>query len=676
MATRRVKRIKRTKKHLQHGRRKTNRRRQTNRHRYTRRQRGGDRTIVEKTGNDFFNTAKGIRITQLDSGFYKIGNENTLADLQASKGSPRYKRAFDIITKLGLNKILLGSHEFIAFSALYCKDVQDPQCDAIMAESKRLIRDELNDAINAMSAFPTASADIRTMAVNVVGDTRVNANITRDAKSAERAAGRDAGRAERAAKREINDAVVLKFMKPDEISYPIGEEEQFVVNQEERLVSIKGVMEPVDYDDYVKNMQDQLRSGNQEVFQACIQNVIANKDLPAEERANTTCFAPDLLTHRLACKTIIQKIGTNMGIDPTSDPSKDETGYFIQFMYPSQPVAVFFKIHPVPVKVYVHIDYSLGLYDVFLRFVFNENTICPSFYFIFVHFFQQITLCFRTGKCALKKTTVENFQMRDGYFIQFAIQNPKELFSEKKESIITQPQIQSQISAAQKTLKELKQRQISVPSQKITDNVNVLEAQLASMTLATGTLRCPSYIEAVTNCLLTFCIETNQLCILPPDDKEFDCLGLKPSPWSQHLKVDLVKENSVVMTKIDEIKKRFSALQIQPQALKDGIASAIQRQQQQQPQQPQQSRQPRPRQPQKGHDGTEMIEFVPTGKMVEFDTSDASADVLSSAYGDVSGADVSGAAVPASDKANGSLLKNFVKVNPIAHDVSDEIFSL
>jgi hypothetical protein len=263
--------------------------------------------------------------------------------------------------------------------------------------------------------------------------------------------------------------------------------------------------------------------------------------------------------------------------------------------------------------------------------------------------------------------------MRDGYFIQFAIQTPKDLFSEKVETIVTPSQIQSQIRAAEKTLKELRQRHTSFSSQENVDKIKMLETQLASMTPVTGKLRCPSYVEAVTNCLLTFCTDANQLYILPPDDEEFECLVLKQSPWYQHehLKVDLDKENSGVRSTIDEIKKRFSA-QIEPEPLKAEIASAIQRQQQQQQQQPRQ-------QPQKGDDDgieIEMMEFVPTGNVVGFDTSDASADVLSSASGAVSGA-VSGASAPASGKAN----KNFfgvvkVKYNVLPHPNQEDFFPL
>lgn len=71
-----------------------------------------------------------------------------------------------------------------------------------------------------------------------------------------------------------------------------------------------------------------------------------------------------------------------------------------------------------------------------------------------------------------------------------------------------------------------------------------------------------------------------------------------------------------------------------------------------------------------------MMEFVPTGNVVGFDTSDASADVLSSASGAVSGA-VSGASAPASGKAN----KNFfgvvkVKYNVLPHPNQEDFFPL
>jgi hypothetical protein len=685
MATRRVKRIKRTKKRLQHGRRKTNRRHQTNRHRYTRRQRGGtQRTIVSKGYSSFIkneSNASGIDITYDDATkMFKIGSAEylTVESLSTFKGKSRYARAVQILTDMRMTTTSLNHHQFIAFSVLYCKGAQDGQCEAIMTETKRLIRDNLDDAIYAMIAFPAASDDIRTMAEQMHKKEKVDQRISILASRATQRVARAAKQDARVDERDARDAKLLTFRKKI-ISYSIGSGRTFNAGVDDdamkRWVSGTGMHESVYYDEYAETIQHQLKSSEPGIFKsaadACIENVKANKVLPAEDRANTTCFAPDLLTHRLACKTIIQKIGTNMGIDPNSEPSKDETGYFIQFMYPSQPVAEFLKTQQVEVKVYVHVDYSLGLYDVFLRFVFNENTICPSFYFIFVHFFQQINLCKRTGRCSLKKITVENFQMRDGYFIQFAIQQPKELFSETSIIMIAKRDTQKQVNDAQKSIADMEQSDDRTKSHANADNISMLKRQLATLTVADVKQRCPSYVEAVTNCLLTFCIEANQLYILPPDDNEFDCLILKLSPWSNFLRVAMGKNNSDVSEKIAEIKKRFSALQIEPALLKAKIASTIQQQPPQQPQQPQQSRQPRP---QKGDDGTEMMEFVPTGNVVEFDTSDASADASADEL-----ASASGAAVPASDKATGTRPRVGFAVKPSAlpnPDDTETIFPL
>jgi hypothetical protein len=169
MATRRVKRIKRSKKHVHRARgRKTNHRRR----RHTRRQTGGaQRPIVSKTHTGFLKTesnASGIDITYDDATkMFKIGSADyaTVDALARFKGAARYTRAVQILTDLGIITTALDHPQFIAFSALYCKGVQGEQCDAIMTACKGIIEDSLSDAANAIIAFPAVSDVVTPLAV-------------------------------------------------------------------------------------------------------------------------------------------------------------------------------------------------------------------------------------------------------------------------------------------------------------------------------------------------------------------------------------------------------------------------------------------------------------------------------------------------------------------------------
>ena len=121
MATRRVKRIKRSKKHVHRARgRKTNHRRR----RHTRRQTGGEIiTVCKKTGNDFLRTAKGITITyDTVDNTYTIGN-HPYATL---KTIPRYTAALDIVRDHVLQvfndaaPVVLTQAQFDIFKGEYC----------------------------------------------------------------------------------------------------------------------------------------------------------------------------------------------------------------------------------------------------------------------------------------------------------------------------------------------------------------------------------------------------------------------------------------------------------------------------------------------------------------------------------------------------------------------------
>jgi hypothetical protein len=134
-ASRRVKRIKRSKKqvHRAHG-RKTNHRRQ----RHTRRQRGGAIiTVCERSGFGLF--AKGIAITyDTVAETYTIGNH----DYETLKTMDRYKMAINILDNrtphsIGPNyslvneKITLSQDQFNTFRLAYCVFNGTPGCDLI-----------------------------------------------------------------------------------------------------------------------------------------------------------------------------------------------------------------------------------------------------------------------------------------------------------------------------------------------------------------------------------------------------------------------------------------------------------------------------------------------------------------------------------------------------------------
>ena len=125
-----MKRIKRTKKQMHHGRRKTNR------HRHTRRQRGGAKIpVCERSGVGFF--AKGIAITyDTDSQMYTIGNHpygylkttmprynDALASLEIMRGEGSAPPPDD-------EPVVLNQEQFDRFKQVHCQ-VSKPECDAI-----------------------------------------------------------------------------------------------------------------------------------------------------------------------------------------------------------------------------------------------------------------------------------------------------------------------------------------------------------------------------------------------------------------------------------------------------------------------------------------------------------------------------------------------------------------
>lgn len=139
-ATRRVKRVKRSKKQVHHGRRKTNRRHKTNRRRYTRRQRGGRIiTVCEKTHTGFFKTesnASGIDIMYDDeTHMFKIGSAHyeTVESLRSFKGAARYERAVSVLNRMGETSTQLNWYNFARFANMYCPNAADPQCAQITA---------------------------------------------------------------------------------------------------------------------------------------------------------------------------------------------------------------------------------------------------------------------------------------------------------------------------------------------------------------------------------------------------------------------------------------------------------------------------------------------------------------------------------------------------------------
>jgi hypothetical protein len=132
MATRRVKRIKRSKKQVHRARgRKTNHRRR----RHTRRQTGGAIIdVCKKTHTGFIkieSNAVGIDITYDDATqLFKIGTQPTIADLETFNGKNRYERAVWIL-KLIRQSNQLNWYNFALFAPLYCHEYTDPQCTEI-----------------------------------------------------------------------------------------------------------------------------------------------------------------------------------------------------------------------------------------------------------------------------------------------------------------------------------------------------------------------------------------------------------------------------------------------------------------------------------------------------------------------------------------------------------------
>ena len=131
-----TRRVKRSKKQVHHGRRKTNRRHKTNRRRYTRRQRGG-RIITEKTYTGFIkneSNAVGIDITyDDDTQMFKIGSADyaTVDSLRIFKGASRYERAVSVLDHIQERSTQLNWHNFARFAKIYCRNNADPQCAQI-----------------------------------------------------------------------------------------------------------------------------------------------------------------------------------------------------------------------------------------------------------------------------------------------------------------------------------------------------------------------------------------------------------------------------------------------------------------------------------------------------------------------------------------------------------------
>lgn len=137
MATRRVKRVKRSKKQVHRARdRKTNRRHKTNHRRYTRRQRGGAIIKVCEKKGLFEALASGIDITYDDeTHWFKIGTKPTILDLETFNGKKRYERAVRVLRQIygeNENSTQLNWSNFAQFANMYCyKNAADPQCAQI-----------------------------------------------------------------------------------------------------------------------------------------------------------------------------------------------------------------------------------------------------------------------------------------------------------------------------------------------------------------------------------------------------------------------------------------------------------------------------------------------------------------------------------------------------------------
>jgi hypothetical protein len=167
MATRRVKRIKRSKKHVHRARgRKTNHRRR----RHTRRQTGGEITVCKRTGSDFLGTAKGIAITyDTVAKTYTVGNQ----PYEKLKTMPRYETAISILDDRTLStgsnyslvsgKLILTQDQFNKFKSKYCVFIGTPCCDVITA-----FKPPVAAAAPAPAAAAAPVAEVPKMSPNVL----------------------------------------------------------------------------------------------------------------------------------------------------------------------------------------------------------------------------------------------------------------------------------------------------------------------------------------------------------------------------------------------------------------------------------------------------------------------------------------------------------------------------
>jgi hypothetical protein len=155
MATRRVKRIKRSKKHVHRARgRKTNHRRR----RHTRRQTGGALITVCKKKGLFEAVASGIDITyDVETHMFKIGTQPTITDLETFNGKKRYERAVWILKLIGQSN-QLNWYNFALFAPLYCHEYTDPQCEEIREFVDKYSKSEIVDKNGAVESRTIATS--------------------------------------------------------------------------------------------------------------------------------------------------------------------------------------------------------------------------------------------------------------------------------------------------------------------------------------------------------------------------------------------------------------------------------------------------------------------------------------------------------------------------------------
>lgn len=126
-ASRRVKRMKRSKKQVHRA-----RGRKTNRRRYTRRQRGGEIITVCRKKGLIEAFASGIDITYDDeTHLFKIGTRPTISDLETFNGAQRYTRALFVLKQIGQIETQLDWHNFALFALIYCHTYTHTQCSQI-----------------------------------------------------------------------------------------------------------------------------------------------------------------------------------------------------------------------------------------------------------------------------------------------------------------------------------------------------------------------------------------------------------------------------------------------------------------------------------------------------------------------------------------------------------------